>query len=369
MSKANRYLTQDPSGPKGVMANFQHATDVFVENYYRLAPRYKFLFHAFFELDKSVPTVGSLVGTKSDEDISLLVKTSNLPSYSFDTTTKNAYNRKKVVYKQLNYDPLTLTFHDDNAGIMNALWNAYYSYYNNDPDHPDASSWKADNTWTGKRYGMDVDTPTRFFKRISLSTLSRQKYLKYDIWGVRIKSWKHGDVDYSEGNGIVENSMTIEFEGVTYDSGQVSYGSPDTFANTRYDKVQSPNTTGGGAGGAGGGGLGTIMGDLPEPDLLAGAGDFAPSVIGQLDNYRNIPLPGGIVPGGISAGSPVSNQIGGVLGASFPNNSSVFDGISATAKRLSPFGPGLQESQAPAYKGDDPIVRARLGLPPIDGDD
>lgn len=363
MSKGDRYMTQGPEGPKGVHANFQHATDVFVENYYRLAPRYKFLFHAFFELDKSVPTVGSLVGSKADEDISLLVKTSNLPAYTFDTTTKNAYNRKKIVYKQINYDPLTLTFHDDNAGIMNALWNAYYTYYSNDPDHDTDAMWKADNTWTGKRYGMDVDTPTRFFKRISLSTMSRQKYLKYDIWGVRIKSWKHGDVDYSEGNGIVENSMTIEFEGVTYDSGDVSYGSPDKFASTRYDKVPSPNTTGGGPGGGGGGNIPTIMNSVPEPNLLQGSGQFSSSVIGQLENYRNISLPGGVIPGGAIAGSSIVNQIGGIVGASFPINAAT-DSVAAAAKRLNSVGGSVQGLLAPSYTGDDPIIQARLGLPP-----
>lgn len=367
MSKANRYLNQDPTGPKGVLANWQHATDVFVENNYRLSPRYKFLFHAYFDIDSSVPTVANIIGTKANEDISLLVKTSSLPSYTFDTVTKNAYNRKKIIYKQMNYEPLSLTFHDDSAGIMNALWAAYYSYYNNDSELDSHTHWKADNSWSENRHGMDVDTPTRFFKKISLFTMSRQKWLGYYLYGVRIKSWKHGDLDYSEGNGIVENSMTIEFEGVSYDSGSVSEGDPQGFATVRYDKVPSPNTTGGGIGV--GGGFDEIMGDFPETDLLADKGVFSNEVVGQLDSYRNIGLPGGVLSQGISGGVSLSNQIGGVLGANFPSNTPAFSGTQATARKLNPLEGFLQDPKAPAYTGDDPIVRARLGLPPLDDGD
>lgn len=358
-NKLNRYLNQDPTGPKGVLANYQHATDVFVENYYRLAPRYKFLFHAFFEIDNTVKHAKPLMDVRANEEISLLVKTANLPSFNYDTVTKNQYNRKKIVYKQINYDPVTLSFHDDNAGIMNALWAAYYEYFVNDRAHADPSAWLIDNSYSGLRYGMDVDTPVRFFKRISLYTLSRQKWNGYTLWGPRIKSWKHGDVDYSEGNGIIENNMTIDYEGVSYESGNVSEGTPDGFATTHYDKEFSPLNTGGLGNAA------EIFNEAPEPNFLDPGESFLDETISSVDNYRDIPTPTGASVDSVFNGSAVTNQVGGAINAQFPKVPVDVGGTIATPKRLNPLERLLQDPKAPAYTGDDPIVRARLGLPPL----
>lgn len=358
-NKLNRYLNQDPAGPKGVLANWQHATDVFVENNYRLSPRYKFLFHAFFELDSTIPQTSPLTATRVNEEISLLVKTTDLPSYSFDTTTKNKYNRKQIIYKQINYDPITLSFHDDNAGIMNALWASYYDYFVNDRSHADPQAWTMGNEFKGLKYGMDVDTPVRFFKRITLYTLSRQKWNGYTLWGPRIKNWKHGNVDYSEGTGIIENNMTVEFEGVSYNSGEVSEGSPDGFALTHYDKEPASLNTGGG------GDLADIFNEAPEPDLLGPRPSFLNETIKSVENYRDIPLPSGASVDSVFNGNPATNQIGGVLNAQFPKVATDTGGTLATPKRLNPLESLLQDPKAPAYTGDDPIVRARLGLPPL----
>jgi hypothetical protein len=375
-NKLNRYFNQDPEAPKGVLANYQHATDIFVENNYRLSPRYKFLFHAFFELDNTVPQSSSLMNVKANEEIPLLVKTTSLPSFNFDTVTKNKYNRKQVIYKQINYDSISLTFHDDNAGIMNALWEAYYSYFVNDGANDNASAYLIGNDYADFKYGMDVNTPVRFFKRISLYTLARQKWNGYTLWGPRIKSWKHGDVDYSEGNGIVENSMTIEFEAVSYSSGSVSEGVPDGFSATgKYDREPSPLKVGGGTGGGGtggGGDTGEIPGVTtfsifqdPEKDLLKERQSFLNETIKSVENYRDIPLPSGPTVDSVFNSTGVSNQVGGVLGAEFPKEPADTGGTVATAKRLNPLERLLQDPKAPAYTGDDPIVRARLGLPPL----
>jgi len=358
-NKLNRYLNQDSEGSKGVLANYQHATDIFVENNYRLSPRYKFLFHAFFELDNTVPQSSSLISVGANQEISLLVKSTSLPSFNFDTITKNQYNRKQVIYKQINYDSMNLAFHDDNAGIMNALWEAYYSYFVNDGANANASSYPMGNEYTDLKYGMDVDTPIRFFKRISLYTLARQKWNGYTLWGPRIKSWKHGDVDYSEGNGIVENSMTIEFEAVSYSSGAVSEGVPDGFALPgKYDTVPSPLKVGSGTETA------TVYGD-PEVDLLTPRQSFLNETIKTVENYRDIPLPSGPTIDSVFNSTGVPNQVGGVLGAEFPKEPADTGGTIATAKRLNPLESLLQDPKAPAYTGDDPIVRARLGLPPL----
>lgn len=302
MPTLNRYLTSDPNGPKGILANFQHATDVFVENYYRLAPKYKFLFYAYFEFDASVASISA-----SSPEVSLLVKATSLPSFSYDTVTKNKYNRKRVVYKGINYDPITLTIHDDNEGIMNAVYKAYNEYFSNDPAHASANAWEMNNNWSGLRYGMDVDTPVRFIKRISLYTLSRQRYQGYTLWGPKIKNWKHGDVDYSAGADVIESSMTVEYEGVTYDSGEVSEGTPDGFASIHYDHVPSPLTTGGGPNAGGGGNANTVFNTTPV-DPLKDPPNFLSNSLNAQQQNRAIPLPTGQLPTELlSASNPNTN--------------------------------------------------------------
>jgi hypothetical protein len=310
-NKFNRYLTNDPAGPKGVLANFQHATDVFVENYYRLSPKYKFLFHAYIEFDDSVASVSKL-----SPEISLLVKTTGLPSFAYDTVTKNKYNRKKVVYKGINYDPLTLTFHDDNAGIMNTVYSAYNDYFSNDSFNSTPAAWRMDNKWANFKYGMDVDTPVRFIKRISLYTLSRQKYEGYTLWGPKIKSWKHGEVDYAAGADVIESSMTIEFESVSYSYGDVAEGTPDGFASLLYDHVKSPLDTAG----SGGGNSNSVFG-TQTTSALRKSPSFLDNALAAQQFNNKIDLPTGQPPEDLFSPDFESNLIGGLFGAEFPSDS------------------------------------------------
>jgi hypothetical protein len=84
-SKLTRFLNNIDRGPKGVVGNFQHATRIFVDNNYRLAPRTKFLYYAVF--------------TGAEREVSLLIKSTDLPKFNFDMANKNVYNRTKQIYK------------------------------------------------------------------------------------------------------------------------------------------------------------------------------------------------------------------------------------------------------------------------------
>jgi hypothetical protein len=56
----------------------------------------------------------------------------------------NQYNRKRIVQTKIKYDPIDISFHDDNGsgvgtanlgGTVRALWKAYYNYYYFDGMH------------------------------------------------------------------------------------------------------------------------------------------------------------------------------------------------------------------------------------------
>jgi len=349
-----RFLTGVGEGllnPKGQQANWQHATRLFIDDTMRLAPRTKFLFYVHFELNKHAIRAPSFTNNHQEE-IGLLVKTAELPKFNFDTVTKNQYNRKKIVYKGINYDPVNITMHDDNAGVVNAMWAVYYGYYIADRHNPTAA-YEANHlrpTKTPKdnfRYGMDNDITAPFFKSVTIYTMSRRRFLGYTLMNPRIKSWSHGNMDHSASE-FAESSMTLEYEAVKYSAGQVAYNSPKGFATLHYDTVPSPiSVAGGGVStltGEGGvlDGIEQVFGNIGSGAAFDSFGGFMGTAISAINTYKNAKsltsaqLKSEAInilsnPGNISA---AVSTVGGVVGTMFPKSASTTGTTTATQRNL-----------------------------------
>jgi hypothetical protein len=109
------------------LRDYTHASKTFRPNAYQYAPKFKFLFHVYFEINQSAYAVGLPQGA----NFGLAVKSVKLPSYTFDTHTMNQYNRKRIVQTKIKYDPIDITFHDDNGNLIRNMWYNYYTYYYN----------------------------------------------------------------------------------------------------------------------------------------------------------------------------------------------------------------------------------------------
>jgi len=116
-------------GPKGNMADWQHASRLYVDDDLKLSPKQKFLYHVYFQLDPIVRTILPELSDKHNLEIGMLVKAADLPRYTAMVETRNKYNRKKNVQTSIQYEPISITFHDDNYGVTTALLEAYYRYY------------------------------------------------------------------------------------------------------------------------------------------------------------------------------------------------------------------------------------------------
>ena len=170
-----RFLTGVGEGlltPKGQSANWRHATKLFIDGNMRLAPRTKFNYYVRFEIDKNVMRVPAF-SNKHHDEVGLLVKTAELPKYNFDSVVKNQYNRKKIIYKNFNYEPVNITMHDDATGVISAMWAVYYGYYIADRQLPESAYSEtkyraADTPKDNFRYGMDNDVTAGFFKSVSI---------------------------------------------------------------------------------------------------------------------------------------------------------------------------------------------------------
>ena len=299
-----------------VLRDYTHASKTFTTNAYELKPRFKFLFHVSFSLNVTeIPFLTNAFSADDQMNLSLTVKTVDLPKYTIDTETLNQYNRKRIIQKKLNYDPVNITFHDTSNDLVRKMWYYYMSYYYKDPsqryldpNNNNGSNGESSlrqagfgyndrdiydkerignvNDWgyIGEAYndGNMAGTTGKpaFFRDIRIYGMDQRKFAEYVLINPLITSWSGDTYSYAEGGGTMENTMTVAYETVKYYAGAVGAAQAGGDTNVQgfatdahYDKTVSPiarpgaNATVFGQGGlleTGGG----IIGDLQSGSVL-----------------------------------------------------------------------------------------------------
>lgn len=228
----------------------QHAARTFVDDSFRLLPKNKFLFHVAFNINwpafKGKNINFSLLETLKTE-LNLLVKSVDLPGYTVQHEVLNQYNRKKVVQYQHKYSDTTISFHDDNMGLINQLWQAYYKYHYADPTVSDA---KGAYNKTATRSSSYIKNPygykgqiAPFFNYITLYQMARHEFVSYKLINPVITSWTGGKVAYSDITSSHSFDMKLAYEAVSYDTGFVDSGRMEGFGSSHYDWTNSPLTS------------------------------------------------------------------------------------------------------------------------------
>jgi len=295
------------------LRDYQHASKTFRTDGYAYSPKFKFLFHVYFDINKS--GIGSFGKFPEDSNFGLAVKTMQLPKFTFDTHTLNQYNRKRLVQTKLKYDPVQITFHDDNKNLIRQLWYNYYTYYYKDATHTDPStqttsksapkpgtnasileknlyskSISGNDDWgyVGESSQSDeyagfndgaigAKPKPAFFNSISVFGFNQHSFALYKLMNPIIDSFAHDTYNYSE-NAVMENQMTVSYETVKYFEGALNGKNPSEvvkeFGNSaHYDTTTSPiSRPGSNASIMGQGGLvdaaGGLMDDLESGNWL-----------------------------------------------------------------------------------------------------
>ena len=276
-----------PFPPGEGVRDYRHAEKTFRRGGYDLAPRNKFLFHVYFNLNTNIPAVANLTSGGKGSTIGLTVKTAQLPSYSIDVQTMNQYNRKRLTQHRINYNPAQIVFNDDHNDLIRNMWYQYYQYYYSDPVYkygntPNQSgtlgeissllsgfSYGSNDTYSASRpvqkwglNGQGYNNPSLqslassiltgpasgqepFFRDITIYGLSQKTYAQYTMINPLITEWTHDTYDYGQGNGIMTHTMSIRYENVKYYSGAIGGAQPSDpvtgFADpANYDVVPSP---------------------------------------------------------------------------------------------------------------------------------
>lgn len=260
------------TNPKGNLGDYRHAARLYIDNNMRLAPKFKFLYHVVLNINPNIRSLFPLVNQIPRNEINLLCRSVDLPRYNPQTTTVNQYNRKKVVQTGIQYQPISMEFHDDNAGLTTLLWECYYRYYFADGNYTrrqadgspaisarefnKANSQGLNTMYEGEGFNnskFGMDRPNKlvdFFTSIQIFQLHAQSgeptYTSFTLINPKIDQFQHDRLDQSASEFML-NSMSFSYETVLYNRGiTVKGNAPSGFAETHYDRVPSPLTIEGG---------------------------------------------------------------------------------------------------------------------------
>jgi hypothetical protein len=306
------------SDPTVNLRDYQHAARMFSDQQFRLAPKFDFQYHVAFNINKSALQNANIV-TRYGTEINMLVKGVTLPKFDIRTDAVNQYNRKKQIQYHHSMGDVVLTCYDDNMGLMNQLWQNYYSYY-----YADSTSAKAtgaygrtatqNSNYIKTPFGLDNSSNNPFFNYITIYQMARHEWVSAKLINPIIKSWDGNKLAW-DSTKTHEFGMTLAYEAVTYDSGTVTPGTPEGFALDHYDMTPSPLT-----------GLpdsGTINPSFAQAlDIQTAAPSFVNNAINTINAYQNTQSPTApIGTPGVGTTAPLQT-IGGVPGIVFPQASS-----------------------------------------------
>ena len=233
------------------LKDYAHAARVFTDDQFRLAPKQKFLFHVAFNINQAALKNIDLAQRHRNE-INVLVKACDLPNFKIGVDTLNQYNRKKNVQTSHKYESLNITFHDDNMGLINQLWQNYYSYYYADSTSAlNPAGYKRNATrnsnYISNNYGLDNGSTAPFFNYITIYQMARHEYVSYTLLNPIISAFNHNKLDSAQGNTPHDFSMAINYEAVAYGAGTVEAGDPEGFGLEHYDQTPSSLQAGDGS--------------------------------------------------------------------------------------------------------------------------
>ena len=256
---------------------YQHATRIFVDSNLLRSPKYAFLFYVIFDYDDS--DNGLATPASRAVQIGALCKSAQLPKFTIETQTNNAYNRQNITQKRIKYDPVNLKFHDDSDDIIREFWYDYMSFYYRDSDYQ-TPVYNQDHKYSDRQksawgYGLRTQQDGlkpkanyRPLKAIRIYSFYRKRFSEYMLINPTITSFRHGE-HTSEGSSLLEHEMTVQYEAVKY---AVGFVSADTFGDSMlllYDRIPSALSAGSTRSIFGSGGLlGTI--DSTFQDLANG---------------------------------------------------------------------------------------------------
>jgi len=253
------------TGSIGNLKDYKHASRLYADNVFSLAPKAGWLYYVSFDINPSAITDATWANQQRVTEVGMLVKSVDLPKFAVQTEVVNQYNKKSVIQKSITYSPVSFAIHDDQTNVVHNLWVNYYRYYFADSKYRGTGpiGTARDNTagayskstqynpptglFTPTNFGLNSDLVIEpFFRSVTIYQLNRKLFTSFQLINPIISSWDHDRMDQNAENKLTENKMTVNYEAVFYGSGQVRKDDPTGFAMFHYDNSPSPLSIAGG---------------------------------------------------------------------------------------------------------------------------
>jgi len=289
--------TSISANPDITLRDYRHASKIFSPNNNSFAPKTKNWFHVYFQLNSgALTTINQSLSTAITSNrinwqpnnlpiLGVLAKTVVLPQLKFEIVKKNQYNKWSINTTKTNYESVQITLWDDTINTIDHFLYAYYQYMNADSSYVNwdqtqtqginiPTQWAQSNgnvssiySSTFDNYGLDTvqtsDTgtqitpvagsnfnrPNLFFDSIRIYQFNRSvdvsigpEYNEFVLVNPVITSYEHDQLDSADSD-FMTNKMTIDYETVLYNSGQLEndeLASWDRVTSSLFDNTVSP---------------------------------------------------------------------------------------------------------------------------------
>ena len=285
----------------GYLRDYQHASRLYVDSNYGMAPKAGWSY--FIEIGLNPAMAQGTKGPFKSLDetwykrtrgkLGLVAKTADLPRFSVTTETLNQYNKKAIIQTKINYNPISITFHDDMNNMTTDLWKNYYQYYYADSRYaetdekgkviriaepyakssaelPLARMGGSPDSYRVWNTGLNNEQTVPFFSFIRIYLLNKRTYSSMTLINPIITEWAHDRLDNTGSSKMLENKMTVAYEAVYYDTNKRKINKREPgFNEIHYDQTKSPLRAGRGGGISG---------------MLGGAGDLLDNLSDGMEN-------------------------------------------------------------------------------------
>lgn len=228
------------------LRDYTHARKVFRDGGYRLSPKPAYIYYVVFTIN---PSINTSVDNREISEIGALVKSVTLPGFNIDTQQRNQYGRRTHTHHRIAYNPVTMILHDDQDDVVNEMWDNYYTFffYDGEKDRNDTSILALRDTYNNARtdvaFGYKTGNQEPFFTDIRIYSLYLGKFTEYVLLRPMISSLQHGTHVASDAAGIMETTLTLEYESVLYNKGNFVLDDTPTGIAFHYDRVNENTFT------------------------------------------------------------------------------------------------------------------------------
>lgn len=215
-------------------------------------PRFKFDFVTEFRLTQSglaMTNQAKLNDRKSDRNIVFKVRQITKPRITLVHETLNQYNKKRIVYKKVDYQETSLRIYDTVDNSMLSLWVDYFTYFFGDSRPKNNSSYMqgideaafSDDTGWGFRPLVNGYNSTNFFEYIKVIAFYARTYTAFKYINPKITSIDFGEKDYAQSE-VEEINVNFAYEAIEYETfGEpVSYNDIEQWGWENQDQLNIP---------------------------------------------------------------------------------------------------------------------------------